>query len=69
MGCTGGSHGVFGVGLATATPALAVRAVDFDHRDSLFVEVSGEPGAVAAGVLHAHELEAPKRLSQHRSAR
>ena len=62
LGGPGGGHGVFGVGLSLAPPALAVGTVDLDDGDLVGKQVPGEPGPVAAGPLDADELERPEGL-------
>ena len=52
-----GLNGVEGIGLARPPPLLAVRAVDLDDGDSVGLQVAGEPGAVAAGALHADQRD------------
>lgn len=45
LGATGRRDRVFWVGLPPAPPSLTVRALDFDDRDHVTVEVAGEPGS------------------------
>jgi hypothetical protein len=62
LGGPGGGHGVFGVGLSLAPPALAVGTVDLDDGDLVGKQVPGQPGPVAAGPFDADELEGPEGL-------
>jgi hypothetical protein len=48
---TAGADRVEGVGLGAVASGRTVRAVELDHQLVTAVEVSGEPGAVAAGAL------------------
>ena len=51
----GGLDGVEGIGLARPTPLLAVRPIDLDDVDAVGLQVTGEPGAVAASALDADQ--------------
>jgi len=64
LGGPGCGDGVLGVGLALASPALAVGPVDFDDGDALLVQVPREPRPIAAGALDADELDGPEALEE-----
>ena len=52
----GRDHGVDRVGLAFPAPHLPVRSIDLDHRDPGPLQLTGQPGPVRAGALHADQL-------------
>lgn len=47
---------------------LTVRSVDLHDHDSFAVQVPGEPGAVAAGALDAHQLDLTERSQPSQQA-
>ena len=49
--------GVGGIGLAVASPALTIRAIDFDNSDAFSAEVAGEARAIRSGTFHARDDE------------
>jgi hypothetical protein len=53
---------------APASP-LAVRAVDLDHRDPQSLQMTGQPGAIAAGALDPDQDDFPERLEPRRQTR
>ena len=46
-----------GIGLALASPALAIGPVHFDDPDALGLEVPGEPGAIGTRAFDADQLD------------
>jgi hypothetical protein len=57
MACRGYSG--LGVGIASPPSSLAVWTVDLHHPHASLMQVTGEPRPVAAGALHADELDWP----------
>ena len=54
---SGGRDGVLGIGLALASPTLAIGAIDFDDADAFTLEETGQPGSIRARPFDPHQLD------------